>query len=245
VIQRVETKSAVVQSLTGYQTAIEDILRRPLEGQPKAQVVEFERIHRYDTIRRDHIIEGCSELLMPTPEEYESKIKKLEWKGLQKLWKAIKSRDTTGWDSGKAFEYLILRAFELDEAQVRWPYPVTLFGEEIEQIDGSVFACGLYCLVEGKDEIENVAIAPIAKLRNQLLRRPAGTIGMLFSSGKFTEPAVHLAHFALPQAVLLWTGDEVEYILTKRNICESLELKYRACVDFGISDYNIRTREIS
>src|SRR5438132_10079733 len=110
---------------------------------------------------------------MPTPEEYEAKIKKVGWPGLQKLWNAVKARDTPGWDKGQAFEYLILRAFELDKGKVRWPYPVEIFGEEVEQIDGSVCVEGLYCLVESKDETAHVAIAPIAKLRNQLLRRPS------------------------------------------------------------------------
>src|SRR5262245_45955191 len=114
---------------------------------------------------------------MPTAQEYETWIKKLRWPGLQKLWMAIKKRDTPEWEAGKAFEYLILRAFELDGAQVRWPYPVHLFGEQVEQIDGSVSVSGLYGLVECKDETDNIAIAPIAKLRNQLLRRPWGTVG--------------------------------------------------------------------
>ena len=30
----------------------------------------------------------------------------------------------------------------------------------------------MYWLIESKDESENIAIDPIAKLRNQLLRRP-------------------------------------------------------------------------
>jgi hypothetical protein len=66
------------------------------------------------------------EVSMPKAEEYEARIRRLRWPGLQKLWEAIKQRDTPGWDAGKAFEYLILRTFELDGAQVRWPYSVTL-----------------------------------------------------------------------------------------------------------------------
>jgi hypothetical protein len=176
---------------------------------------------------------------MPTAEEYEARIRKLRWPGLQKLWEAIKQRDTPGWEAGKAFEYLILRAFELDGARVRWPYSVNLFGEEIEQIDGSVCWDGLYGLVESKDETEAIAIAPISKLRNQLLRRPWGTIGLLFSSRRFTDPAVQLAHFVLPQAILLWSGDEVRYCLEQKTIGTFFELKYRACVDFGIPDFDI------
>jgi hypothetical protein len=177
---------------------------------------------------------------MPTNEEYETEIKKRQWPELRQLWEKIKARDTPWWGAGKAFEYLVLRMFDLDNAQVRWPYGVPLFGaSEVEQIDGSVRTGNLYCLVESKDEEGNIAIAPIAKLRNQLLRRPAGTIGFVFSSSAFTPPAVQLAHFALPQAILLWSGDEVEKALEEARICHYAELKFRICVDQGMPDYNI------
>ncbi len=130
---------------------------------------------------------------------------------------------------------------------VPWSDGVSLYGqtEIVEQIDGSVRVGGLYSLVESKDEDGNIAIAPIAKLRNQLLRRPAGTFGMVFSSHRFTEPAIQLAHFALPQAILLWTGDQVEYALNNQNICELCELKYRMCVDHGILDFDVTTGAIT
>jgi hypothetical protein len=144
-----------------------------------------------------------------------------------------------GWDPGKALEYLLIRAFELDGAQVRWPYSVPLFGEEVEQIDGSVCVNGLYGLVESKDETENVAIGAIAKMRNQLLRRPAGTIGLLFSSSGFTTPAIQLAYFTLPQAILLWSKDEIDYAIREKMIAQLVELKYRECVDSGVPDFDV------
>jgi hypothetical protein len=110
---------------------------------------------------------------MPSEAEYVADIRKLGWSGLQKLWRAIGARDTPDWQLGKAFEYLVLRAFELDGGDVRWPYSVGLAGiEEVEQIDGSVQIGSFYCLLECKDEVGNISIGPIAKLRNQLLRRP-------------------------------------------------------------------------
>ncbi len=184
---------------------------------------------------------------MPTREEYEAMIQSLVWPQLMALWEGIKNRDTPGWDSGKAFEYLVLRAFQLNGAVVRWPYGVSLYGqtEIVEEIDGSVRVGGLYSLVESKDENGNIAIAPFAKLRNQLMRRPAGTFGMVFSSRRFTEPAIQLAHFALPQSILLWTGNQVEYALIHQNICELCELKYRMCVDHGMLDFDITTGVIA
>lgn len=182
---------------------------------------------------------------MPSEAEYKDRISVLDWKGLRALWRAIEQRDTPDWEPGKAFEYLVLRAFELDGAQVRWPYSVQLFGEDVEQIDGAVYCAGLSCLIESKDLVDRVAIGPIAKMRNQLLRRPAGTVGLMFSRMGFTEPARFLAHFALPQAILLWSGEEIEYVLRQKNGCDLLLVKYRACVEDGLPDYDIRERGAS
>lgn len=183
---------------------------------------------------------------MTAPKEYESRIKSLQWKGLQSLWNDIEARNTPGWEAGKAFEYLILRAFELDGAEVKWPYRVKLFGEEVEQVDGVVYFSGLSCLVESKDFANkiNVDIAPIAKLRNQLLRRPASTIGLVFSRTGFTDPARHLSYFSLPQTILLWSGEEIKYALEKQSIGDLLILKYRVCVEDGLPDYDVRERDI-
>ncbi len=161
------------------------------------------------------------------------------------MWADIQAgRKTPGWEPGKAFEYLVLRAFEFDGADVRWPYTVSLFGEQVEQIDGALHRNGLNCLVESKDLGENVPLGPIAKLRYQLLRRPAGTIGLVFSSKRFTEPADLLAHFALPQAILLWSGDELDHALKKQSIARFLGRKFRACVEEGIPDYLVPPEEI-
>jgi hypothetical protein len=183
---------------------------------------------------------------LATAAEYENRIGVLQWDGLRALWENIEQRNTPQWDAGKAFEYLILRAFQLDGAQVRWPYRVQLFGEEVEQIDGAIYCAGISCLVESKDFADktNVDVAPIAKLRNQLLRRPAGTVGLVFSRTGFTDPARHLSYFSLPQTILLWNGEEIKYALDNEIICELLTLKYRVCVEDGLPDYDVRERDI-
>jgi hypothetical protein len=181
---------------------------------------------------------------VPTAAEYIDMIESLNWDGLWCLWEGIENRNTPQWEAGKAFEYLVLRAFQLDGAEVRWPYRVQLFGEEVEQIDGAIYHGGLSCLVESKDLAGNIAIGPIAKLRNQLLRRPAGSIGLVFSRTGFTDPARFLAHFALPQAILLWHGEELKYALEQQTMCALLRLKYQMCVERGIPDYNVRERDI-
>jgi len=182
---------------------------------------------------------------MATPQELEDKIKKLDWAGLRALWAAIQASNPAGWEGGEALEYLVLRSFELDQSEdtvVRYPYEVSLFGEKVEEIDGAVHLPGLSCLVESKDWGKNVAIGPIAKLRSQLLRRPAGTIGIMFSRKGFTQPAIYLAHFTMPQAILLWSGAELDLALAEENMCEFLRLKYRVSVENGIPDYDIRER---
>lgn len=183
---------------------------------------------------------------MTAAAKYEAMIQSLQWKDLRSLWKSIENRNTPGWASGKAFEYLVLRAFQLDGAEVKYSYSVRLFGEEVEQVDGVVYCLGLSCLIESKDFADkvNVDIAPIAKLRNQLLRRPASTIGLVLSRTGFTDPARHLSYFSLPQTILLWSGEEIKYALELESICELLLLKYRVCVEDGLPDYDVRERDI-
>ena len=88
---------------------------------------------------------------------------------------------------------MVPRAFQLDGARIRWPYRISLHEEIVEQIDGVVEAAGLHCLLESKDWSKPISIDPIAILRNQLLRRPATTIGMVFSRSGYTEAALLLA----------------------------------------------------
>ncbi|HVA50242.1 MAG TPA: restriction endonuclease [Pirellulales bacterium] len=181
---------------------------------------------------------------MPKTEEYEAAIGALDWTRLRDLWLAIKRRDTPGWEPGKAFEYLVLRAFEHGGAQVTWPYSVELLSEEVEQIDGAVYYQDIRALIESKDSRANVSFAPIAKVRSQLLRRPSGTIGVLFSTSDFTPSAKLLASFALPQAILLWSGGEVEFALANENIADLLVLKHRKCIELAVPNYNVLERDV-
>jgi len=171
--------------------------------------------------------------------EAEARIRELDWGGLRDLWMKIQDRDTPDWDQGKAFEYLIPRIFELDGAVVRWPYRATLDGQVVEQIDGVVVAGGLHALIESKDLKDEMTIEPIAKLRNQLMRRPIATIGMVFSSSGYTEPALTLARYLSGQTILLWGAAEVSFALENEKIAPYLELKYLACVMYGTPDFDI------
>lgn len=59
----------------------------------------------------------------------------------------IEAGNTPGWEPGKALEYFVLRAFQLEEAQVTFPY-----------------CDGLACLTECKDTAYRANIEPIAKM---------------------------------------------------------------------------------
>ncbi|MBM3472823.1 MAG: restriction endonuclease [Armatimonadetes bacterium] len=195
---------------------------------------------------------------MATDEEYRDFVCTLDHPALVALWEDIRASrtpakwpDQEGWDRGKGLEYCILQGFALEApgqvpvaADVVWPFSVLLgdLGEsgtslrstEAEQIDGVIHLDGLSCLVEAKAESEPVAIAPLAKMRSQLLRRPATTIGAIFSLNDFTEPAKRLAAFMFPQTVLLWTGKDMHLALRHQRLFEGLRAKFRMAVEKGL-----------
>jgi hypothetical protein len=162
-----------------------------------------------------------------------ARIRQLDWDGLRDLWDRTAKGPAPGWPPGKAFEYLVLRAFELDGATVRWPFEVTLGDSVIEQIDGAVYASHLSCLIEAKDTAGLIDIGALAKMRTQLARRPGGTLGAVFSRSGFTDPAVALAGYFAPQTVLLWSGKEILECLLERRIASMLLEKFRECVEEG------------
>jgi hypothetical protein len=181
---------------------------------------------------------------MTRTQEYEQRIQQLDWDGLQSLWQRITVGETPDWPDGKAFEYLILQAFRLSGATVRWPFNVKINQEVVEQIDGTIYAEGLACLIECKDTAEAKSIEVISKLRNQLLRRHGTAIGMVFSRSGYTGPALTLAQFVAPQTILLWNGEEIGYCLDKKNMTRAMLQKYRRHIEQGIADYDIRAMEV-
>lgn len=176
------------------------------------------------------------------PVDYVGRIRQLDWRELRLLWEQIDA-GSTGWPAGKALEHLVLRAFELSGATVRWPYTVSIGDETVEEVDGAVHVHGLSCIVESKDTLEATKIEAIAKLRNQLLRRPASAVGLMFSRSGFTEPASTLARFVAPQNILLWGGEEIAYLLDQEDFTSALVAKYRRNIEEGRTRFDIR-REV-
>lgn len=178
---------------------------------------------------------------MPTTEQYKIKIQKNQREDLLRLWAKILANKTPGWPSGKAFEFLILRAFELEGATIRWPYSVAMFGQNVEQIDGAIHFddLSISVLTEFKDYNKNLNIEPIAKLRNQLLRRPSNAIGSVFSTEGFTEPALILSQFSAPQTILLWEQNHIEFCLQKGCFKDGLLKKYRHAIEEGFPNFDV------
>ena len=134
--------------------------------------------------------------------EYVARAEKMKWKDLAVLWNEIKSGTVKDWDAGKALEHLVVRGFILSGLEAEYPYDVPPGGKPIEQIDGLVELESLTFLIECKDK-NSVAIEAIAKLINQLLRRPQTTFGCVFTSGEFTPNALLLVRLgSAPHLVL-------------------------------------------
>jgi hypothetical protein len=181
---------------------------------------------------------------MTSNAQYQAKIQTYQWDCLQVLWEEIKAGYTPGWESGRALEYLIGRAFELEGVDVTYPFSVQVGSTTIEQIDGALFLDSLSCLIECKDQETNVAIDPIAKLRNQLSRRPSGIIGAVFTTKSFTDATIILAQYNASQAILLWNEDDIAYALKHHAMKSGLLKKYRYCIERGRPDYNLNVGDI-
>ncbi|RKG94091.1 restriction endonuclease [Corallococcus terminator] len=172
--------------------------------------------------------------------DHVARIKKLRKSDLiGMLQQLVAGKTLSGWPDGKAFEHLILRAFEIEGAEVTWPFSVRRDGQELEQIDGAVRDDGLSCLVEAKHWAEKVDYTTIAKLRAQLNRRPSQVIGSVFSASGYTAPAKVLAQFTASPNVLLWELDDIEYGLKNRAMRKGLQAKFRHAVEHGFTDYSL------
>jgi hypothetical protein len=71
---------------------------------------------------------------------------------------------------------------------------------------------------------------------NQLLRGPAASVGMIFSTSGCTQPAEVLAGYLGSQTILLWYPQEIKLAVDKGRIVPLLEFKYRYCVEEGVPD---------
>lgn len=169
--------------------------------------------------------------------DYRARASKMRWPELSALWIEIKAGLTPGWTDGKAFEHLVVRAFELNKLTVEYPYHVPPGGNPIEEIDGVVYLGDIGFLLECKDR-RSTDVEAVAKLGLQLLRRPPATMGCVFATGQFTRPALTLADFAIPHRILLWSESDVDIALGRRDFKAMLQEKHRQLVMYGMTDHS-------
>ena len=174
---------------------------------------------------------------------YEEMIERIKQKGsadLGAMLTALETENPQGWEPGKVFEYIILRSFDIGGARVIWPYSVYHEGKQLEQIDGAIYLDDLRCLVEAKDRDQTEGIEPISKLRSQLLRRPATTMGLVFTTSQFSIPAKMLIRMMNPLNILLWDYRELHEAIAHNYICQALRTKFMFAVEWGMPDYDTR-----
>ncbi|MFY0526244.1 restriction endonuclease [Archangium gephyra] len=155
------------------------------------------------------------------------------------LWKQLRdAQSLESWPPGKAFEYLILRAFQLEGAQVIWPYRGLW-----EQVDGAIYVDGLSCLVECKHWREPVDFNPIAKFKVRVDRRPPAALGLMFSVSGFTEPALRESYAQPLRNVLLWHGRDISLAL-RGGMRAALGAKWRKAVEEAQVDYELKAEDL-
>lgn len=167
----------------------------------------------------------------------------MDWKELAQLWHQIRHRKTQpDWPKGVALEYFLLRCFELEGAEVVYPFEVYQQDQVVEQIDGAIFWNSFTVLVECKDVSRAVNFDPIAKLRSRLMTRPNTVIGAFFSMAGYTIPAQIVAQHLAPQTILLWEQSDIDFSFRNRYFCKGLNLKYKKCVLVGRPDFQLNNR---
>ncbi len=165
---------------------------------------------------------------------YLERVLSLDRAGILRTWRVVRERgNLVGWPPGKALEYLILRAFQLEGAEVTWPYEVRKDGTLIEQIDGAVYFEGLACLIEARDWRVPLDFMSIAQMKMRLLRRPRLTLGAIFNNGTFTESAHQMAEFLPPPDVLLWEDRAIGQALAQGTLRDGMKRKLRHAIEHG------------
>jgi hypothetical protein len=164
---------------------------------------------------------------------------------LLRIWQGIRAgAPIPRWPAGKAFEYLVVRAFDLEGASVLWPFQVTYpqrFGT-MEQVDGVVYLGERVFLLESKQRSEPAAAADVARLRMRLESRPPGTMGVLFSARDFTLPTEILTQFATPLNVLLWASEDLDLALAEGSMVAGLRDKLAHATESGLANLSLKPR---
>ena len=147
---------------------------------------------------------------------------------LKKFWQQIKSGNTLGWATGKALENMLVRAFDLEGAEVVYPFNNLVLTSQ-EQFDGYVFVkeLGAGFLIECKEWKDKVAFDELAKLHGRLAYRMPSTYGLFLSKSGFTPSAVELMFMMHPHNVLLWSYSEIDECFKNFKFMKALKYKFQ------------------
>lgn len=144
----------------------------------------------------------------------------------------VAEKDPPNWDGGQAFEFMMLRFFELDGAEVTYPYgPIVGLDGMTQETDGFIYTDKVRCLVESKDWSSPVKMSTVAKLKDRMLHRNTQLIGCIFCSRNgFSKSALSAAFLEQSRYnILLWGSDEINALIQgpRGNFVEALHTKYR------------------
>jgi hypothetical protein len=120
-----------------------------------------------------------------------------------------------------------------------WPY-----FNEIEQIDGAVYADGLSCIIETKDHADSIGFEPVAKLALQLQRRPGAAVGLLFSSSKLSMSVLEAVKVHPLRNLLLWQGADID-LAFQHGLRAALRIKWRMAVERGDLSYELEKEDFA
>lgn len=155
----------------------------------------------------------------------------------------IEGKPTPQWNSGQAFEFFILRCFELDGAEVRYPYGEIAGLDGItQQTDGVIYSSRVPCLVESKDWVGNIGMKVFAKLKRRLIDRNSQMIGCIFSSrSSFKQNVFPLSFYAQESnLILLWNTNEIDYLISNgKSFLHAIDLKYRKALEQLVPYYDV------
>jgi len=164
----------------------------------------------------------------PSEKKLIKRIQGYDWAKLERFWQKIKNRTTPKWSSGKALEYMLVRAFDLEGAEVVYPYNNIVLNAK-EQFDGFVFVrdLGVGFLIECKDWQDKVAFDELAKLHGRLTYRMYSTYGLFLSRNGYTPSAVEMMYMVHPHNILLWEFDEIDECFKNHKFLKALKYKYQ------------------
>lgn len=175
---------------------------------------------------------------------YRGRVSRLGTRELCRMYDVLCAGDNLpGWPPGRALEYLVLRAFQLEGAKVTWPYEVRHRDVLLEQVDGAVYCDGLTCLIETKAYAQPLDYLPVSRMKARLLRRPRTVLGAVFTLEGFTEAFVLLAETLPPPDVLLWSGKDIAWALRRRAMRTGLRRKHRYAIEHGFPHLPLTQKE--